>query len=872
VAKNTNPYPKISIVTPSFNQGQFLEECIDSVLGQNYPNLEYIIMDGGSTDNSVEIIKKYEKYLAYWQSRPDGGQYHGVNEGLGKTTGKIMGWLNSDDKLHSCGLKNIAAVFSVRKDVEWIMGCPTWWNKNGSLKDVWHKREYWTRKKYLEGDYKWIQQESTYWRKSLWDKAGGYVSTEFSLAGDLELWARFFRFSPLYFIDALIGGFREYGGTQKTRLHLDEYIREAERIIDREKLLYDESPEELYEAPPAITVRDVADYVQSRGFNDGLTIIAPDNYTNRSWHEEAKRIFGNNAKIAVLPSPSAAGFEKIPVRDRLLFLGASHHLTGLFDSDGKIRFWNSIPSRKYFYQYEKTIGSYWETNVQKEKTVHKIAAEAYAVQDEYDAVEYEKVFGKKAVWLPDMISVERVRRGMNYPPLSQRPIDLLFIGKIQEEWYRNRQEILHRTDALAAANNLKAFTLDTTRKRLSDEEIESFYSRAKVVINPVGAGSFFNIRFFEALAAGCICLQQVENNGMPLKSFQERYRDYNAVYFTTQDLEQKIALIFSDLAQYEKNVPKSHSLLMAQDTGDARFADLGITHAENKSAAALTDNDHTDAVIAMATLGRNGRFANQIFQYAFLKIYAKQHELRVETPAWIGQYLFGHKDPPVSKVFPLIREGSDNVSAASLSDKKGEVENADIWGYFQFHTKYYAPYKEYFRSLFNPVPAIESRLKVGYNRLLSRGNTIVALHLRRGDYGYDYFFIAPSEWYKKWLAGFWDTLKEPVLFIASDEPEAVVDDFKEYNPVTAKDLTVELPEAPFYPDFYYLSRCDILAISNSSFSFAASLLNERCKSFVRPHLPGGKLIPFDPWNSEPIFRDAKVSDFCSTDNQKHHKI
>lgn len=90
-------YPKISIITPSYNQGQFLEKTILSVLNQNYPNLEFIIIDGGSTDNSIEIIKKYEKYIAYWISEPDKGQAHALNKGFERATGDIFGWLNSDD-------------------------------------------------------------------------------------------------------------------------------------------------------------------------------------------------------------------------------------------------------------------------------------------------------------------------------------------------------------------------------------------------------------------------------------------------------------------------------------------------------------------------------------------------------------------------------------------------------------------------------------------------------------------------------------------------------------------------------------------------------------------------------------------------------
>jgi len=128
-----NTLPTISIVTPSFNQAPFLEECIDSILSQNYPNLEYIIMDGGSTDGSVEIIKKYARHLTYWQSQPDGGQYAAINEGFTKTTGEIMAWLNSDDKLHSGSLKIVGGVFKHFEGIDWLTGRPTAWDENGFL-------------------------------------------------------------------------------------------------------------------------------------------------------------------------------------------------------------------------------------------------------------------------------------------------------------------------------------------------------------------------------------------------------------------------------------------------------------------------------------------------------------------------------------------------------------------------------------------------------------------------------------------------------------------------------------------------------------------------------------------------------------------
>ncbi|ABQ27957.1 glycosyltransferase family 2 protein [Geotalea uraniireducens] len=260
-----NPPPKFSIVTPSFNQGEFLEECIDSVLGQNYPNLEFIIMDGGSTDKSVDIIKKYEKHLVYWQSQPDGGQYNAINDGFKKTSGEIMAWLNSDDKYHHVAFYKVAYSFSRFRNIEWLTGRPAFWDKDGDMCGVFDYLPGYNRVKILNKAYNdpFIQQESTFWKRSLWQRAGGELRTDLDYAGDLELWNRFFRHAELYTVDTLLGGYRSHGN-QKAALFMDRYVAESEKILDEEMVLYRKNGEAGLSSAPdpvSISAREVKAYI-----------------------------------------------------------------------------------------------------------------------------------------------------------------------------------------------------------------------------------------------------------------------------------------------------------------------------------------------------------------------------------------------------------------------------------------------------------------------------------------------------------------------------------------------------------------------------------------------------------------------------------
>lgn len=238
-AGDPSAYPRITIVTPSFNQGVYLERTIRSVLDQNYPNLEYIIIDGGSTDGSVEIIRKYRERLAYWVSEPDQGHYAAINKGFARSSGEIMAWLNADDLYFPWALELVAHVFIKFPEVAWLTSLlPTNWNARGEPFYV-SKKPGFARGFFLKGYYMAdarhycrhsIQQESTFWRRSLWNSAGGQLDTSCKLAGDFELWSRFFMKAPLVGLQALLGGFRLHG-EQRSIQQREQYFAEAEQVF-----------------------------------------------------------------------------------------------------------------------------------------------------------------------------------------------------------------------------------------------------------------------------------------------------------------------------------------------------------------------------------------------------------------------------------------------------------------------------------------------------------------------------------------------------------------------------------------------------------------------------------------------------------------
>lgn len=230
--------PTISLVTPSFNQAAFLGAALDSVLAQQYPALDYVVVDGGSTDGSSDLIAARAGRLAWWCSDPDGGMYDALNKGFRHTRGEIMGWLNSDDLLLPGALRAVGEIFARFPEVEWLSSLAlSTWTPSGSCVGVANVEGYshaaFIDRGYLPGGdrhYGWIPQESTFWRRSLWEKAGARLDGSLKLAGDFELWARFYQHAELVGTPAPLGGFRTHPA-QKSRA-MDAYLAEASTALD----------------------------------------------------------------------------------------------------------------------------------------------------------------------------------------------------------------------------------------------------------------------------------------------------------------------------------------------------------------------------------------------------------------------------------------------------------------------------------------------------------------------------------------------------------------------------------------------------------------------------------------------------------------
>jgi glycosyltransferase involved in cell wall biosynthesis len=219
--------PKISIITPSFNQGHYIEETILSIIGQGYANLEYIIIDGGSTDNTVEVIKKYAPQMAYWVSEKDKGQSDAINKGLKMATGDIVAWLNSDDVYEPGVLQAVADAFMANPKASIVYGDVESFFPDG-------RTELWTNN-FEPADFfrrVSIHQPGVFWKRNL-HETYGYIDESFYYLMDYDFWARIFFNVPAQRINKTLSRFRVHDSakTGKNPIGLyDEYRRVISRM------------------------------------------------------------------------------------------------------------------------------------------------------------------------------------------------------------------------------------------------------------------------------------------------------------------------------------------------------------------------------------------------------------------------------------------------------------------------------------------------------------------------------------------------------------------------------------------------------------------------------------------------------------------
>lgn len=166
--------PKLSIITPSFNQGRFIERTIRSVLDQGYENLEYLIADGGSTDESVDVIRRYEDRIAWWVSEPDAGQTDAINKALARATGDVVAYINSDDYYLPGAFDAALGAFDEQRSTRWVVGACRFVNADGSVRNVWtpelpkQRRHWWMLNPWG------VPQPSTFWRRELFEELGPF--------------------------------------------------------------------------------------------------------------------------------------------------------------------------------------------------------------------------------------------------------------------------------------------------------------------------------------------------------------------------------------------------------------------------------------------------------------------------------------------------------------------------------------------------------------------------------------------------------------------------------------------------------------------------------------------------------------------------
>lgn len=237
--------PLVTVITPVFNSGLLLKDTIKSVSSQTYPNIEYIIIDGNSTDNTIDVVHSYEKNITTVISEPDSGMYDALAKGLLKSKGDIICYINAGDLLHPYAVQLVVDIFK-NQTYSWITGCRSICNEQGVVTHVDLPFRY--KSSLIQaGSYgralPFIQQESTFWRKSLIDTVDMDYLRNLKLAGDYYLWWSFSKYAQLEIVSSPLGIFKKHGGQLSERR--DQYFIEVDKFVGKRGIL--ERLSEVYE-------------------------------------------------------------------------------------------------------------------------------------------------------------------------------------------------------------------------------------------------------------------------------------------------------------------------------------------------------------------------------------------------------------------------------------------------------------------------------------------------------------------------------------------------------------------------------------------------------------------------------------------------
>lgn len=226
--------PVISIVTPSYQYGRFIEWTIRSVLLQRYPNLEYVVMDGGSTDQTPAILERYKPFLTHAESAPDGGQADAVVRGFAHTGGEIMAYLNSDDLLAPGALEFVAEYLTANPDVDAVYSHRVFVDERNTVESYWILPEH---RDWLMSRWDYIPQETCFWRRRIYDEVGG-INPRFQFALDYDLFVRFMKRGRMRRVNRFLGAFRQHPASKTSGLIDGSVHPEVQRVWSDYKLRF----------------------------------------------------------------------------------------------------------------------------------------------------------------------------------------------------------------------------------------------------------------------------------------------------------------------------------------------------------------------------------------------------------------------------------------------------------------------------------------------------------------------------------------------------------------------------------------------------------------------------------------------------------